>query len=117
MVIGNNARKLWKVRYRVLADNITFGNANMVSTMPLDRVLVPFERNSECVKELWYQYVCSITKQGSYTAMNNVKHYKTVDLLYFREEWRWKPGKLHIHSSLWVKLDSTWQKHTAGEEM
>ncbi len=69
MVIANNAIKLRGIQDRVLADNITFANVNMVSTMTIARVLekhkirmkqlytVPFERNSERVKELWYQYV------------------------------------------------------------
>ena len=37
MVIGSNAIKLREIR--VLADNITFGNVNTVSTMTMARVL------------------------------------------------------------------------------
>lgn len=69
LVIGNNAIKLMEIQDRVLADNITFGNVNSVSTTTIARVLekhkirtkqlstAPFERNCERVKELRYQYV------------------------------------------------------------
>lgn len=81
MVIGNNAIKLREIRDRVLADNITFGNVNTVSTTTIARVLekhkirmkqlytVPFERNGERVKELRYQYVqvrCLFNNQTGY---------------------------------------------------
>lgn len=69
MVIANNAIKLREIRDRVLADNATFANVHNVSVTTIARVLtkhqvsmkqlytVPFERNSERVKELRYQYV------------------------------------------------------------
>jgi hypothetical protein len=39
MVIGNNAIKLQEIQDRVLADNITVGNVNTVSTTTIARVL------------------------------------------------------------------------------
>lgn len=81
MVIGNNAIKLWEIWDRVLADNITFGNVNTVSSTTIAGVqekhkirmkqlyTVPFERNCEHVKELRYQYVqvrCLFNNQTGY---------------------------------------------------
>lgn len=37
--IGNNARKLWEIRGRDLADSNTFGNVSTVSTKTIARVL------------------------------------------------------------------------------
>ena len=64
MVIRNNGIKLTDFRDRVLVDNITFRNTHNVSITTISRVLkqhqvrmkqlytVPFERNSERVKQL-----------------------------------------------------------------
>lgn len=69
MVIRNNGIKLTEIRHRVLADNVTFTNIHSVSITTISRVLkkhqvrmkqlytVPFERNSEHVKQLRNQYV------------------------------------------------------------
>lgn len=69
MVIENNAIKLKEIHARVLADNLVFVNIPNVSMTTIARVLkkhqirmkqlytVPFERNSEHVKELRHQYV------------------------------------------------------------
>ena len=69
IVVVNNAIKLREIQDRVLADNDIFENVNSVSTTTIARVLkkhqvtmkqlytVPFERNSERVKEQRYQYV------------------------------------------------------------
>ncbi|KAL3969266.1 beta-galactoside alpha-2,3-sialyltransferase (sialyltransferase 4A) [Sarotherodon galilaeus] len=69
MVIRNNGIKLTEIRHRVLADNVTFPNIHSVSITTISRVLkkhqvrmkqlytVPFERNSEHVKQLRNQYV------------------------------------------------------------
>ncbi|XP_038137819.1 uncharacterized protein LOC119781423 [Cyprinodon tularosa] len=69
MVIRNNGIKLTEIRDTVLADNITFANIHSVSITTISRVLkkhqvrmkqlytVPFERNSEHVKQLRNQYV------------------------------------------------------------
>lgn len=68
MVIRNNGIKLTEIQDRVLADNVTFANIHSVS-ITISRVLkkhqvrikqlyaVPFERNSEHVKQLRNQYV------------------------------------------------------------
>ncbi|KAI7810267.1 hypothetical protein IRJ41_023891, partial [Triplophysa rosa] len=64
MVIRNNAIKLTEIRDSVLADNITFANIHSISITTISRVLkkhqvrmkqlytVPFERNSDQVKQL-----------------------------------------------------------------
>ncbi|KAL3973664.1 NLR family CARD domain-containing protein 3 [Sarotherodon galilaeus] len=69
MVIRNNGIKLTEIRHRVLADNVTVANIHSVSITTISRVLkkhqvrmkqlytVPFERNSEHVKQLRNQYV------------------------------------------------------------
>ncbi|XP_053337077.1 uncharacterized protein LOC128509381 isoform X1 [Clarias gariepinus] len=69
MVIANNAIKLRQIRNAILLDNVMFQNINSISISTKDRVLkkhqmtmkqiyrVPFERNSDRVKELRYQYV------------------------------------------------------------
>ncbi|XP_053339437.1 uncharacterized protein LOC128510924 [Clarias gariepinus] len=69
MVIANNAITLRQIRNAILLDNVMFQNINSISISTIDRVLkkhqmtmkqiyrVPFERNSDRVKELRYQYV------------------------------------------------------------
>ncbi len=50
MVIANNAIKLWEIRDRVLADNVTSGNVNAVSTITIARVN---ERHQMQMKQLY----------------------------------------------------------------
>ncbi len=69
MVIANNSIRLREIQNAIINDNNVFANINSVSISTIDRVLkihqmnmkqlykVPFERNSERVKELGYQYV------------------------------------------------------------
>ncbi|XP_049331040.1 uncharacterized protein LOC125799111 [Astyanax mexicanus] len=69
MVLENNAITLREIRDRVLEDNVHFTNIDQVSLSTIDRVLkrhqlsmkqvyrVPFERNSDYVKEQRCQYV------------------------------------------------------------
>lgn len=69
MVVANNAIRLREIRAAVIADQGTFRNINNVSLTTIDRVLrrnhvamkqlyrVPFQRNSEVVKEARCQYV------------------------------------------------------------
>lgn len=69
MVLQNNLIRLREIQQRVEEDNENFEGINSVSLSTIDRVLkrnlislkqvyrVPFERNSERVKELRYQYV------------------------------------------------------------
>ncbi|KAL4008525.1 hypothetical protein ACER0C_002377 [Sarotherodon galilaeus] len=69
MVMANNAITFRQIRDAILQDNHIFQNINTISISTIDRVLkkhqmtmkqiyrVPFERNSDRVKELRYQYV------------------------------------------------------------
>ncbi|XP_028297775.1 uncharacterized protein LOC114476433 [Gouania willdenowi] len=69
MVRENNIIRLREIKERVIADNINFGGIDRVSLATIDRVLrrqklrmkqayrVPFERNSDRIKELRFQYV------------------------------------------------------------
>ncbi|KAI7789912.1 hypothetical protein IRJ41_007775, partial [Triplophysa rosa] len=69
MVMTNNAITLRQIRAAILQDNAIFQNVNSISISTIDRILkkhqmtmkqiyrVPFERNSDRVKELRYQYV------------------------------------------------------------
>ncbi|KAL0198989.1 hypothetical protein M9458_007529, partial [Cirrhinus mrigala] len=69
MVVANNAIRLREIREAVIADQGTFRNINNVSLTTIDRVLrrnhmamkqlyrVPFQRNSDVVKEARCQYV------------------------------------------------------------
>ncbi|XP_039528626.1 uncharacterized protein LOC120479865 [Pimephales promelas] len=69
MVLQNNLIRLREIKQRVEEDNENFEGINSVSLSTIDRVLKrnlislkqayrgPFERNSERVKELRYQYV------------------------------------------------------------
>nr|XP_015821056.1 uncharacterized protein LOC107389438 [Nothobranchius furzeri] len=69
VVIRNNGIKLTEIRHSILADNVTFANIHSVSLTTISRVLkkhqvrmkhlytVPFERNSEHVKQLRNQHV------------------------------------------------------------
>lgn len=69
MVMANNAITLRQIHAAILQDNAIFPNVNSISNFTIDRILkkhqmtmkqiyrVPFERNSDRVKELRYQYV------------------------------------------------------------
>ncbi len=69
MVIANNAMRLREIQSAVIEDDNIFGNIESVSISTIDRVLrrndmsmkqlykVPFERNSDRVKEIRHQYV------------------------------------------------------------
>lgn len=69
MVRENNTIRLREIRDRVIADNVNFENIDNVSLATIDRVLqrqrvrmkqayrVPFERNSDRIKDLRYEYV------------------------------------------------------------
>lgn len=69
IVIANNAITLRQIHDTILLDNAIFQNIYSISISTIDRVLkkhqvtmkqiyrVPFERNSDRVKELRYQYV------------------------------------------------------------
>ncbi len=66
MVLENNPITLWQMQRKIIENNEVFQNIDRVSLSTLDRVLrrnhlrmkqvyrVPFERNSERVKELRY---------------------------------------------------------------
>lgn len=84
MVVVNNAIKLREIQDRVLADNDIFENVNSVSTTTIARVLkkhqvtmkqlytVPFERNSERVKEQKIPICPGKTSEVTYTAIQNI---------------------------------------------
>lgn len=69
MVLANNAIRLREIQAAVIADQGAFRNINSVSLATIDRVLtrnhvgmkqlyrVPFQRNSDIVKEARLQYV------------------------------------------------------------
>ncbi|XP_073761989.1 uncharacterized protein [Danio rerio] len=69
MVIADNEIKLKEIQSRVVEDNFVFGNIAAISLTSISRTLakhrvrmkhlykVPFERNSERIKELRHQYV------------------------------------------------------------
>lgn len=69
MVIANNSIRLREIQSAIINENNVFANIDSVSISTIDRVLkrhqisvkqlykVPFERNSERVKNLRYQYV------------------------------------------------------------
>lgn len=69
MVVPNNAIRLREIQTAIIQDHNMFSNINNVSVSTIDRVLkrhqvgmkqlykVPFERNSDRVKEIRYQYV------------------------------------------------------------
>ncbi|XP_039676872.1 uncharacterized protein LOC120571846 [Perca fluviatilis] len=69
MVVANNSIRLCEIQAAVIADQGAFRNINSVSLATIDRVLkrhhvrmkqlyqVPFQRNSDIVKEARFQYV------------------------------------------------------------
>lgn len=69
MVRQNNTIRLREIQQKVIEDHVNFEGINSVSLSTIDRVLkrnrmrmkqlyrVPFERNSERVKEQRFQYV------------------------------------------------------------
>lgn len=86
MVLQNNLIRLREIQQRVEEDKVNFEGINSVSLSTIDRVLkrnlislkqayrVAFERNSERVKELRYQYV---------QVSNHVQRlHSTIELLY-----------------------------------
>ncbi|XP_016313101.1 uncharacterized protein LOC107666353 [Sinocyclocheilus anshuiensis] len=89
MVIANNSIRLREIQSAIINDNNVFANINSVSISTIDRVLkrhqmtmkqlykVPFERNSERVKELRYQYV---------QRMMELEVHETTHILVFVDE-------------------------------
>ncbi|CAI5644334.1 unnamed protein product [Oreochromis niloticus] len=75
MVAANNALRLREIQRTVVEDDTIFGNIQSISISTIDRVLrrnemsmkqlykVPFERNSDRVKELRHQYVQQLWMQ------------------------------------------------------
>ena len=69
MVVANNALRLREIREAMIADQAMFRNINTVSVTTIDCILrrnhvamkqlytVPFQRNSDVVKEARCQYV------------------------------------------------------------
>ncbi|KAL7394339.1 hypothetical protein ABVT39_024454 [Epinephelus coioides] len=69
IVMANNAITRREIRNTIIQDNLIFQNINTISISTIDRVVkkhemsmkqlyrVPFERNSDRVKELRFQYV------------------------------------------------------------
>ena len=69
MVIADNEIKLKDIQSRVIEDNLVLRNIATISTTSISRTLakhrvqmkqlykVPFERNSERIKELRHQYI------------------------------------------------------------
>ena len=69
MVLANNAIRLREIQAKIIKDQIIFQNVNQVSLSTIARILkahqvqmkqmyrVPFERNSERVKQLRHKYV------------------------------------------------------------
>lgn len=84
MVVANNAIRLREIQSAVIEDNV-FANIESVSVATIDRVLrrnemrmkqlykVPFERNSERVKEMRHQYV---QVKHVFCVYSNVQHCK-----------------------------------------
>ena len=136
MVIANNSIRLREICNNIITDIGVFANIEKVGTTTIARVLkkhqirmkqlytVPFERNSERVKELRYQYV-QVRLNTTHTGILFVILHKTVSyaifvlwylvysLISWREPWHLKPVKMNIRSFLWMRLASTWQKHAA----
>ncbi|XP_044038030.1 uncharacterized protein LOC122869274 [Siniperca chuatsi] len=113
MVIADNEIKLKDIQSRVVEDNLVFGNIAAISTTSISRTLakhrvrmkqlykVPFERNSERIKELCHQYVQRVMELEA----NQVPH----GIIYVNEA-----GE---KASLWEKHN--WQKghsYRAGPE-
>ncbi|KAL1251937.1 hypothetical protein QQF64_019733 [Cirrhinus molitorella] len=77
MVIADNEIKLKAIQSRVVEDNLVFGNIAAISITSISRTLakhrvrikqlykVPFERNSERIKELRHQYVQELVAFGT----------------------------------------------------
>ena len=94
MVIANNSIRLREICANIIADNGVFANIENVGTTKIARVLkkhqirmkqlytVPFERNSERIKELRYQYV-QVRLNTGHTVMLIVILNKTVSYAIF----------------------------------
>ncbi|XP_072554161.1 uncharacterized protein [Paramormyrops kingsleyae] len=77
MVLANNAIRLREIQSHIVRDDTVFGNIRQVALSTLARVLqrhqvrmkqiyrVPFERNSERVKELRHNYVQTVLEMDS----------------------------------------------------
>ena len=94
MVIANNSIRLREICANIIADIGVFANIENVGTTKIARVLkkhqirmkqlytVPFERNSERIKELRYQYV-QVRLNTGHTVMLIVILHKTVSYAIF----------------------------------
>ena len=94
MVIANNSIRLREICANIIADIGVFANIENVGTTTIARVLkkhqirmkqlytVPFERNSERIKELRYQYV-QVRLNTGHTVMLIVILHKTVSYAIF----------------------------------
>ena len=103
MVRENNTIRLREIKERVIADNVNFGGIDRVSLATIDRLLrrqqlrmkqayrVPFERNSDRVKELRYQYV-------------QVSIHTGTQCWLFTVQWVYKPTVLHSSPQCTVVL-------------
>ncbi len=136
MVLQNNLIRLREIQQRVEEDNVNFEGINSVSLSTIDHVLkrnlislkqayrVPFERNSERVKELRYQYVqvsnhvqrlySTIELLYIFTVLNVMQHMYTeawslecyVIYVFYRECFNWIPWRGLMSASSWMKLAS-----------
>ena len=94
MVIANNSIRLREICNNIITDIGVFANIENVGTTTIARVLkkhqirmkqlytVPFERNSERVKELRYQYV-QVRLNTTHTGILFVILHKTVSYAIF----------------------------------
>lgn len=110
MVLANNAIRLREIQTNILNDHTVFNNVHQVSLSTLGRILkkhhiqmkqlyrVPFERNSERVKDLRHEYAevsnvhFSIVHctQNLFTCKFRVGLYWTTQCcLFFREFCKW----------------------------
>lgn len=112
MVIADNEIKLKDIQSRVVEDNLVFGNIAAISITSISRTLakhrvrmkqlykVPFERNSERIKELRHQYVqvrlCNTVITVLYTVCFAVNY--SINLEYIRTYSRYTvQHSIYIH--------------------
>lgn len=121
MVVANNAIRLREIQAAVIADQGAFRNINSVSLATIERVLkrnhvrmkqiyrVPFQRNSDIVKEARFQYVQ--VRICYCNACYTIQLHATgiicfMNLLFFLENngaWSWR-GTSQIHLCGWSRL-------------
>lgn len=121
MVRQNNSVKLCEIQQKIIDDHVNFEGITSISISTIDRVLkrnrmrmkqlyrVPFERNSERVKEQRFHYVQVGVQYCCLLYSIRLSYAVQLTKLYVfshRECFNWIPQNNHMNIFIWMKLGS-----------